>query len=74
MDVKEKKIEFKYFDNYKVTHHLGSELIQIEVLRHKKNWFTDKYVWEKIYFGHSNPIQFSLDFYNKSCEEELSKA
>ena len=35
---------------------------------------TDEYFWEKIYFGHSNPIQFSLDFYNKSREEDRSKA
>ena len=70
MDIKEKKIEFKVFDNYRVTHHLGSDLIKIEVLRHKKSLFTEKHVWEKIYFGHASPIQFSLDFYNKSLEEE----
>lgn len=70
MDIKEKKIEFKDFDNYRVTHHLGSELIKIEVLRYKKSWFTKKHVWEKIYFGHASPIQFSLDFYNKSRKEE----
>ena len=74
MDITEKKIEFKMFDNYRVTHHLGSELIEIQVLVHKKNWFTDKYVWERIYFGHANPIQFSLDWWNKSRKEEKDKA
>ena len=70
----QKKIEFKMFDNYRVTHHLGSELIEIQVLRHKKSWFTDKYVWERIYMGHADPIQFSLEFWEKSRKEEKSKA
>lgn len=39
MNITEKKIEFKMFDNYRVTHHLGSELIEIQVLRRKKSWF-----------------------------------
>lgn len=60
-----KSFEFKVFDNYRVTRHIGSELIEIEVLVHKKSWFTDKYVWERIYMGHALPIQTCLDFYNK---------
>lgn len=74
MDITEKKIEFKMFGNYRVTHHLRSELIEIEVLRHKKSWFTDKYVWERIYIGHVDPIQFSLEFWEKSRKEENAKA
>lgn len=66
----EKTIEFKFIHNYKVTHHIGSELIEIQELVHKKTLFVDKYVWKRIYFGHSNPIQFAIDFYNKSKKEE----
>ena len=67
MNTKEKQITFEFFDNYRVTHHIGSELIEIERWLEPK--FGKKRVWKRIYVGHVNPIRMALDFYDKSVKE-----
>ncbi len=70
METQKKQIEFKYFDIYRVSHHIGIELIEIEVKQYKSNWFREKEYWKRIYFGHSEPIKMALEFYEKSKKEE----
>ena len=70
METRSKQTEFKYFDIYRVSHHIGSELIEIEVKQFKSNWFRGKEYWKRIYFGHPEPIKMALEFYEKSKKEE----
>lgn len=70
MDIKAKQIEFEHFDRYRVTNHLDAGLIEIEVRTCKSSFFTGKdWYWKRIYFGHPNPIQKALDFYEESLDE-----
>jgi hypothetical protein len=71
MNTKKKTKEFKHFDDYRVSHHIGSELIEIEVLRARKTWYgLKKWEWNRIYFGHSTPMEWAVNFYQESKEEE----
>ncbi len=71
MNTKEKQITFEFFDEFKVTHHIGSELIEIE--RWLEPSLGKKRTWKRIYFGHVNPIRMALNFYDKSVEEQQNQ-
>lgn len=75
MEASQKQIQFKYFDNYRVTHHIGSDLIEIEIQKCIKTILRGKkYYWKRIYLGHYTPIKIALEFYDKSREEEKNNA
>lgn len=75
MKVETRQTEFEFFDRYRVTHHIGSGLIEIEVYDCVKTILSGKkWFWKRIYFGHSNPIESALEFYQKSRKEEQNQA
>ena len=72
--MQQRQIEFKYSGDYRITHHIGSELIEIEIFEYKENWFGKvSTYWKRIYLGHPYPIEKALAFYKQSRIEEGHK-
>lgn len=70
MDYTDVQQIFEYIDTrYRFTYHGFANLLEIEVLVdlpwYKSMWRTDgqERIWKRIYFGHSTPIEKSLELF-----------
>lgn len=66
--MKEKTLskEFEYIgEYYRVSKHLGTNLIKIEVLVPNGFWGKSDMIYKTIYFGFPQPITEALNFFNK---------
>lgn len=70
MKVETRQVEFDHLDRFRVTHHIGSGLIEIESREYRSSFFGGKWYWKRIYLGHASPIEKAMKFYSESREIE----
>jgi hypothetical protein len=59
--------EFEWLGTYyKVTRHIGSEVIEISEKVPNGFWGKHDLVWKRIYFGHTNPLEEAINFFKNS--------
>lgn len=70
MKEEKRSVEFEHFNNYKVTHHIGSDIIEIEKMELETPFLrNNKWVWNRVYMGPVGVIEKVLKFYKKSKKE-----
>ncbi len=69
MNISKTSVEFKDIDNYRVTYHKGSELIEIEEYVFKKTILSGYWYWKRIYMGFSSTIEISMKLFNQMKNE-----
>ncbi len=59
--------EIEWLGNYyRITRHIGSEVIQIEELVKNGFWGKHNMVYKRIYFGHIDPLEEAIKFFKES--------
>ena len=71
MKIRTDQITFDFFDDYRVTYHRDSSLIEIERWACKKSFFRKKWYWKLVYFGCPEPIEKAVDLFRECKKEEL---
>lgn len=63
--------EFEFLgSHYRVTRHIGSEVISLDELVPNGFWGKANMVYKRIYMGHTDPLEEALKFFNESKREE----
>lgn len=68
MKEESRQVEFKFFDDFRVSHYLGSGVIKVERLKVWRHWITKerKSKWETLYFGHVDPLEKVVEFHKSN--------